>query len=246
MLEARLSDSASRCIGLVSHRQALWPVQISASWPAAAAAVDSVVNFRPPHSFQYSVPAGSCPSSHEACRGTGEYVFEKLLTPSDVGKLNRLVIPKQHAERCFPVDCSVEKKGLLLSFKDSSGRPWRFRYSYWTSSQSYVLTKGWSRFVKENQLRAGDTVFFRRQLVNGSDWDLYIGCKHQSPHGLPAGTIDPSAEQYRQGFYWPAPAFYIADPRPEPISRSQSDSGVKSFRLFGVNFDCPSPCKDVP
>ena len=32
-----------------------------------------------------------------------EALFEKPLTPSDVGKLNRLVIPKQHAERYFPL-----------------------------------------------------------------------------------------------------------------------------------------------
>ncbi|KAF3790539.1 B3 domain-containing protein [Nymphaea thermarum] len=211
------------------------------SWPAAT--VDSVINFRP-HSFQYSVPDAGCPSSHEACGPKDEYKFEKLLTPSDVGKLNRLVIPKQHAERCFPADSSVEKKGLLLSFEDSNGRPWRFRYSYWTSSQSYVLTKGWSRFVKENRLEAGDVVMFHRRLVNGSDWHLVIGCKHQARHGLSAGPTLPAAEQCRQGLYWQAPAFYIADPGPEPSPGNQSDSGVKRFRLFGVNLDCPPACKD--
>ncbi|XP_012569530.1 B3 domain-containing protein At2g36080-like isoform X2 [Cicer arietinum] len=90
-----------------------------------------------------------------------EAMFEKPLTPSDVGKLNRLVIPKQHAERYFPLD-SEEIKGLLLSFEDESGKCWRFRYSYWNSSQSYVLTKGWSRYVKDKRLDAGDVVLFHR------------------------------------------------------------------------------------
>ncbi|KAG8050601.1 hypothetical protein GUJ93_ZPchr0009g2319 [Zizania palustris] len=40
----------------------------------------------------------SCPHHYER-----EHLFEKPLTPSDVGKLNRLVIPKQHAERYFPL-----------------------------------------------------------------------------------------------------------------------------------------------
>ncbi|KAI4372137.1 hypothetical protein MLD38_010408 [Melastoma candidum] len=31
-----------------------------------------------------------------------EHMFDKVVTPSDVGKLNRLVIPKQHAEKYFP------------------------------------------------------------------------------------------------------------------------------------------------
>lgn len=89
-------------------------------------------------------------------------MFDKVVTPSDVGKLNRLVIPKQHAERYFPLDTATHKKGLLLSFEDRKGKPWRFRYSYWNSSQSYVMTKGWSRFVKEKRLDAGDTVSFGR------------------------------------------------------------------------------------
>nr|GMD08017.1 AP2/ERF and B3 domain-containing transcription factor RAV1-like [Ipomoea batatas]GME15729.1 AP2/ERF and B3 domain-containing transcription factor RAV1-like [Ipomoea batatas] len=81
----------------------------------------------------------------------GERLFEKAVTPSDVGKLNRLVIPKQHAE----------------------------------NSQSYVLTKGWSRFVKEKGLRAGDVVSFRRST--GQDKRLYIDQKPRSgAHWSPA------------------------------------------------------------
>ncbi|CAM0878570.1 unnamed protein product [Alopecurus aequalis] len=91
-----------------------------------------------------------------------EHLFEKAVTPSDVGKLNRLVVPKQHAERHFPrtVAGGSNEKGVLLNFEDGEGKVWRFRYSYWNSSQSYVLTKGWSRFVREKGLGAGDTVVF--------------------------------------------------------------------------------------
>ncbi|CAN6288925.1 unnamed protein product [Urochloa humidicola] len=105
-----------------------------------------------------------------------EHMFEKVVTPSDVGKLNRLVIPKQHAERYFPaLDASAAAaaaaagggKGLVLSFEDRAGKAWRFRYSYWNSSQSYVMTKGWSRFVKEKRLGAGDTVLFSRGAAQG-------------------------------------------------------------------------------
>ncbi|RLN18662.1 putative B3 domain-containing protein [Panicum miliaceum] len=105
-----------------------------------------------------------------------EHMFEKVVTPSDVGKLNRLVIPKQHAERYFPaLDAAAAAaaaaagagKGLVLSFEDRAGKAWRFRYSYWNSSQSYVMTKGWSRFVKEKRLGAGDTVLFSRGAGQG-------------------------------------------------------------------------------
>ena len=67
---------------------------------------------------------------------------------------------------------------MLLNLEDCSGKTWRFRYSYWNSSQSYVLTKGWSRFVKEKNLKAGDIVSFQRST--GQDKQLYIGWKSRS------------------------------------------------------------------
>ncbi|KAJ8564720.1 hypothetical protein K7X08_001180 [Anisodus acutangulus] len=101
-----------------------------------------------------------------------ELLFEKAVTPSDVGKLNRFVIPKQHAERYFPLGVNG---GVLLNLEDMNGKVWRFRYSYWNSSQSYVLTKGWSRFVKEKKLKAGDIVSFERSTgVGVDDTKLYI------------------------------------------------------------------------
>ncbi|KAG0489234.1 hypothetical protein HPP92_008045 [Vanilla planifolia] len=111
-----------------------------------------------------------------------EHLFDKAVTPSDVGKLNRLVIPKQHAEKHFPLPSAQEEesvagcpKGMLLNFHDADGKVWRFRYSYWNSSQSYVLTKGWSRFVKEKGLKVGDTVRFYRSKAAESH--LYIECR---------------------------------------------------------------------
>jgi len=106
-------------------------------------------------------------------------LFEKAVTPSDVGKLNRLVVPKQHAEKHFPLKRSPEAatgKGVLLNFEDGDGKVWRFRYSYWNSSQSYVLTKGWSRFVREKGLRAGDTIVFSHSTY-GPEKQLFIDCK---------------------------------------------------------------------
>lgn len=101
-----------------------------------------------------------------------ERLFDKVVTPSDVGKLNRMVIPKQHAEKHLPLEVASSSKGRLLNFEDSGGKIWRFRYSFWHSSQSYVLTKGWRRFVKEKNLKAGDVVRFERST--GSDKRLFI------------------------------------------------------------------------
>ncbi|EPS68232.1 hypothetical protein M569_06539, partial [Genlisea aurea] len=118
-----------------------------------------------------------------------EHLFEKAVTPSDVGKLNRLVIPKQHAEKHFPLQSGSNTKGVLLNFEDMAGKVWRFRYSYWNSSQSYVLTKGWSRFVKEKDLRAGDIVTFQRSTA--PDKQLYIDWKSRNDGLSPAARVQP-------------------------------------------------------
>ncbi|KAK4763243.1 hypothetical protein SAY86_009011 [Trapa natans] len=135
-----------------------------------------------------------------------EVLFEKAVTPSDVGKLNRLVIPKQHAERHFPDQSgSGGSNGLLLNLEDGVGRVWRFRYSYWNSSQSYVLTKGWSRFVKEKGLKAGDVVSFQRST--GPEKQLYIDSRPREDNPCRAST-----------------------------TAQVEESSVQMIRIFGVNF----------
>uniref|UniRef100_A0ACD5WEU2 Uncharacterized protein n=1 Tax=Avena sativa TaxID=4498 RepID=A0ACD5WEU2_AVESA len=165
---------------------------------------------------------GDCPSPDQpaAAAVEKEHMFDKVVTPSDVGKLNRLVIPKQHAEKYFPLDASSTDKGLLLSFEDRAGKPWRFRYSYWNSSQSYVMTKGWSRFVKEKRLDAGDTVSFGRGVGEAArdrlfiDWrrrpDVVAPLAHHRGHfTLPSVPFAPWTTQYPVGggrMFMPAPS----------------------------------------
>ena len=124
-----------------------------------------------------------------------EHMFDKVVTPSDVGKLNRLVIPKQHAEKYFPLDSSTKEKGLMLNFEDRNGKPWRFRYSYWNSSQSYVMTKGWSRFVKDKKLDAGDIVSFQRILGELGKDHLFIDCRRRPDAPVP-GSFHPHQHHF--------------------------------------------------
>ncbi|CAN6253764.1 unnamed protein product [Urochloa humidicola] len=131
---------------------------------------------------EYAAAAGASGSgsADAAAVVEKEHMFDKVVTPSDVGKLNRLVIPKQYAEKYFPLGSSAgSEKGLLLTFEDAAGKSWRFRYSYWNSSQSYVMTKGWSRFVKDKRLLAGDTVSFSRAAASENDRRLFIDWKRR-------------------------------------------------------------------
>ncbi|XP_058208355.1 B3 domain-containing protein At2g36080-like isoform X2 [Rhododendron vialii] len=197
-----------------------------------------------------------------------EPMFEKPLTPSDVGKLNRLVIPKQHAEKHFPLGSgggggSGDSGGLLLSFEDESGKSWRFRYSYWNSSQSYVLTKGWSRFVKEKRLDAGDVVLFLRHRVDADR--LFIGWRRRGAapgQVLVAGGSGAGVNSGGGGSGWGRRVYYSAHaypvhPQPAPHGNgpcfpyqpdclhaggqnqtSSSSKNSKTLRLFGVNMEC--------
>ncbi|KAK8944260.1 B3 domain-containing protein [Platanthera zijinensis] len=132
-----------------------------------------------------------------ASRVETEQMFEKVVTASDVGKLNRLVIPKQHAEKHFPLSASTTHDlGLLLNFEDRHGKPWRFRYCYWNSSQSYVMTRGWSRFVKENRLDAGDTVSFGRGVGDTASHRLFIDWRRRADGRPSASLFIPSSSAY--------------------------------------------------
>lgn len=106
-----------------------------------------------------------CGDRRYKCRA----MFQKELTPSDVGKLNRLVIPKKYAVKYFPYisendgedgGCGGGGEDTELVFCDKTMRTWKFRYCFWRSSQSFVFTRGWNRFVKENDLKEKDIVSF--------------------------------------------------------------------------------------
>ncbi|XP_074565420.1 putative B3 domain-containing protein Os10g0537100 [Curcuma longa] len=191
-----------------------------------------------------------------------ELMFEKVVTPSDVGKLNRLVIPKHHAERHFPVPASAGSettKGMLLSFEDAcTGLAWRFRYSYWSSSQSYVITKGWSRYVKDKGLLTGDTVSFARnhhrffidfrRQKRTNNYNCYLNsCDNYRPLIRAFSFAFPPLQ--------PLPWSYLRPPPPPPAAghvrginsarhfceQAAGGSGRgKRVRLFGVNLDCCS------
>ncbi|KAE8690304.1 B3 domain-containing protein [Hibiscus syriacus] len=192
-----------------------------------------------------------------------ESMFEKPLTPSDVGKLNRLVIPKQHAEKHFPsVGGDSLDKGLLLSFEDESGKCWCFRYSYWSSSQSYVLTKGWSRYVKEKKLDAGDVVLFQRHRFDAER--LFIGWRRRGAavdggnavmgSNSGGGNERLCSRDLYEGYPYPgqiqgqchgANVSYQHDClRAGSMAENQTQGGnpKKLFRLFGVNLECECEC----
>ncbi|KAF7152114.1 hypothetical protein RHSIM_Rhsim01G0181400 [Rhododendron simsii] len=211
----------------------VWGEDISRSYHGAAVAatriqeLDLMDSVPPPppassrstdQSYQLvgsSSDAGGDGSSSSFSTMEKEHMFHKVVTPSDVGKLNRLVIPKQHAEKYFPLD-DDQMKGLLLNFEDRNGKEWRFRYSYWNSSQSYVMTKGWSRFVKDKKLDAGDVVSFDRGVGESGKDRLFIDWRHRTLPDSSHHMINaPSGIQWGRLVYPMPPSMPIPMLRPD-------------------------------
>ncbi|KMZ69237.1 Auxin response factor 12 [Zostera marina] len=156
-----------------------------------------------------------------------EHMFNKIVTPSDVGKLKWLVIPKQLAEKYLPVVSSKNDKGLLLNFQDRNGKPWIFRYSYWNSSQTYVMTKGWIRFVKEKQLSAGDTVSFGRGVGGQAARDLLYIDWNRGPE---TRTTTPTSRQLQTTYINSMP---VLEPWNDHLRQIQTP-----HRPYNVNNGC--------
>ncbi|KAL5207380.1 hypothetical protein ABZP36_031815 [Zizania latifolia] len=220
------------------------PGSLSSSPAAASASASAPVASASGSSPPFRSDDGAGESGRGGGGGDGveavekEHMFDKVVTPSDVGKLNRLVIPKQYAEKYFPLDAAANEKGLLLNFEDRAGKPWRFRYSYWNSSQSYVMTKGWSRFVKDKRLDAGDTVSFSRGVGDdAARHRLFIDWKRRAdtrdplrfPRGLPLPM--PLTSHYTPWGLGGAGGFFMPPTPPATLYEHRLRQGV-DFRTI--------------
>ncbi|KAF5447946.1 hypothetical protein F2P56_033456 [Juglans regia] len=195
-------------------------------------------------------------------------LFQKELTPSDVGKLNRLVIPKKYAVRYFPYICeSLESKSTTttglsgtahvddveLIFYDKQMKQWKFRYCYWRSSQSFVFTRGWNKFVKEKKLNALDIITFYtcESGEKGKVGEtfcfidvIYNGVDHQSKNCLAEYQgigDDQSSAQVELELNLGKNVGYEVDYKDDKVSYSKEDDqkvrlnmDEKGIRIFGV------------
>ncbi|KAL6988694.1 hypothetical protein U1Q18_014450 [Sarracenia purpurea var. burkii] len=176
-------------------------------------------------------------------------LFQKELTPSDVGKLNRLVIPKKYALRYFPHGFEDAKENLAsggvedvqLVFYDRLMRSWKFRYCYWKSSQSFVFTRGWNRFVKENELKEKDVVIFNvcehREGSNHTRSFCMIDLAYKGQVGNKTSGVDSEedaiGDHLGQNVRGVNNEKELEEER-ETTAVESTEEGKKSFRLFGV------------
>ncbi|KAE9600598.1 hypothetical protein Lal_00045685 [Lupinus albus] len=114
--------------------------------------------------------------------------FAKTLTQSDANNGGGFSVPRYCAETIFPkLDYSAEPPVQTVIAKDVHGEVWKFRHIYRGTPRRHLLTTGWSSFVNQKKLVAGDSVVFLR----AEDGDLCIGIR-RAKRGINGGSETPS------------------------------------------------------
>lgn len=89
--------------------------------------------------------------------------FCKTLTASDTSTHGGFSVPRRAAEKIFPLlDFSMQPPAQELMAKDLHEQTWTFRHIYRGQPKRHLLTTGWSVFVSNKRLCAGDAVLFIR------------------------------------------------------------------------------------
>ncbi|KAL9230651.1 hypothetical protein vseg_005975 [Gypsophila vaccaria] len=114
--------------------------------------------------------------------------FAKTLTQSDANNGGGFSVPRYCAETIFPrLDYSAEPPVQTILAKDVHGMTWKFRHIYRGTPRRHLLTTGWSNFVNQKKLVAGDSIVFLR-TENG---DLCVGIRRPK-RGIGGGPECPS------------------------------------------------------
>ncbi|KAM1309755.1 hypothetical protein ACFX13_006568 [Malus domestica] len=116
------------------------------------------------------------------------HMFCKTLTASDTSTHGGFSVPRRAAEDCFPpLDYKQQRPSQELVAKDLHGVEWRFRHIYRGQPRRHLLTTGWSIFISQKNLVAGDAVLFLR----GENGELRLGIRRavRPRNGLPDSVV---------------------------------------------------------
>ena len=100
--------------------------------------------------------------------------FAKTLTQSDANNGGGFSVPRFCAETIFPpLDYSSEPPVQSIIVKDVHGDEFKFRHIYRGTPRRHLLTTGWSNFVNQKKLLAGDSIVFLRS----EGGDVHVGIR---------------------------------------------------------------------
>ncbi|XP_027085933.1 auxin response factor 18 [Coffea eugenioides] len=123
--------------------------------------------------------------------------FAKTLTQSDANNGGGFSVPRYCAETIFPrLDYTADPPVQTVVAKDVHGETWKFRHIYRGTPRRHLLTTGWSTFVNQKKLIAGDSIVFLR----AESGDLCVGIRRAKRGGI-GGPESPSGWNSAAGNY---------------------------------------------
>ncbi|CAI0408255.1 unnamed protein product [Linum tenue] len=103
--------------------------------------------------------------------------YAKVLTASDANNGGGFSVPRFCADSIFPpLNYEADPPVQTLTVTDVHGTRWDFRHIYRGTPRRHLLTTGWSKFVNNKKLIAGDSVIFMRT----SQGEMYIGVRRSA------------------------------------------------------------------
>lgn len=146
--------------------------------------------------------AGSDDNSGEGDRVVS---FAKILTSSDANNGGGFSVPRFCADSIFPpLNYLADPPVQTLSITDVHGVVWNFRHIFRGTPRRHLLTTGWSKFVNNKKLVAGDSVVFAKN----SRGDMFVGIRRATKGNTGGdcgrwhsqiGGVRYSAEENRSG-----------------------------------------------
>ncbi|KAE9605883.1 putative transcription factor ARF family [Lupinus albus] len=100
--------------------------------------------------------------------------YAKILTPSDANNGGGFSVPRFCADSVLPpLDFEADPPVQILNVTDVHGKVWQFRHIYRGTPRRHLLTSGWSKFVTQKNLVAGDSVVF----MKNSKGEVFVGIR---------------------------------------------------------------------
>ncbi|KAJ7535338.1 hypothetical protein O6H91_12G028900 [Diphasiastrum complanatum] len=132
----------------------------------------------------------------KVCMSEDELVYQlhKELSPSDVGSLGRIILPKIEAQKCLPLLGEGESK--ILEIEDFTGVcKWNLRFRYWPNNKSRMyLFENTGELVKYHGLKDGDKIILYKNRASGN-YVIYVEKSSMSSKNAHAST---SQEEVRK------------------------------------------------
>ncbi|KAM6598034.1 hypothetical protein CsatA_008558 [Cannabis sativa] len=157
--------------------------------------------------------------------------FAKTLTQSDANNGGGFSVPRYCAETIFPgLDYTADPPVQTVIAKDVHGEMWKFRHIFRGTPRRHLLTTGWSNFVNQKKLVAGDSIVFLRTKTG----DICVGIR-RAKRGIGGGNGSDTTSGWNNGSSY-AGGFSVFMREDENKMGRNSGCGGNSGPTAGGNF----------